>query len=119
MPKVNVYLKTPMINEIKSLVEEDVQAGANPAEVSFSSKASMLLELGLRVYNLRRSEHSSNGRDEFDRVLMEAVLESKYYTQFVTKTLAELKGGVDTTAVKEKVKRNVNEDMEPFFPAEQ
>ena len=50
---------------------------------------------------------------------MEAVLESKYYTQFVTRTLAELKGGVDTSAVKEKVKNNVSEDMEPFFPVEQ
>ncbi|EHI50016.1 relaxosome protein TraM, partial [Aeromonas salmonicida] len=71
-----------VIDEIKGLVEEDIQAGAHPDEVSFSSKTSMLLELGLRVYNLRRSEHAGSGHDEFDRMLLSGVLEAKYLTQF-------------------------------------
>lgn len=114
MPKVQVYLKHGVIDEIKGLVAEDVEAGANPAEVSFSSKAAMLLELGLRVHNLRRSERVGSGHDDYDRVLMSAALEAKYLTQFLAKTLAEMNNS-DITATKERVKANVQEDMEPFF----
>jgi cell division protein FtsX len=115
MPKVTVYLKNTVIDEIKSLVEEDIQAGAHPEEVSFSSKTSMLLELGLRVYNLRRSEHVSGGRDDFEKLLITAALEAKYLTQHLTKTISELHG-VDVSAVKEKVKKTIEADIEPFFP---
>lgn len=116
MPKVNVYMKTAMTEEIRALVEEDIQAGANPSEVSFSSKACMLLELGLRVYNLRRSEHAGSSHDEFDRMLMSGVLEAKYLTQFLTKTLGE-KNGINVAEIKEKVKGTIKKDMEKFFPS--
>lgn len=113
--KVTVYLKNPVIDEIKGLVEEDIQAGAHPEEVSFSSKTSMLLELGLRVYNLRRSEHAGSGRDEFDKLMITSILEAKYLSQFMTKTLSEM-NSIDVAAVKERVKRNINNDIEQFFP---
>ena len=116
MAKVTVYLKNAVIDEIKGLVEEDIQAGAHPDEVSFSSKTSMLLELGLRVYNLRRSEHAGSGHDEFDRMLLSGVLEAKYLTQFLTKTLGEA-NGIDVAAIKEKVKGPIKNDMEQFFPS--
>lgn len=32
MPRVQIYLKHNAIDEIHGLVEEDIQAGANPAE---------------------------------------------------------------------------------------
>ena len=115
MAKVTVYLKNAVIDEIKGLVEEDIQAGAHPEEVSFSSKTSMLLELGLRVYNLRRSEHAGNGRDEFEKLMITGVLEAKYLSQFMAKTLSEM-NGVDVSAIKEKVKRTIQNDIEPFFP---
>lgn len=116
MPKVNVYMKTSMTDEIRALVEEDIQAGANPSEVSFSGKACMLLELGLRVYNLRRSEHAGSSHDEFDRVIMSGVLEAKYLTQFLTKTLSE-KNGINVAEIKEKVKGKIKKDMDQFFPS--
>lgn len=115
MAKVTVYLKNAVIDEIKGLVEEDVQAGAHPEEVSFSSKTSMLLELGLRVYNLRRSEHAGSGRDEFDKLMIMGILEAKYLSQFMTKTLSEM-NSIDVAAVKDKVKRNIQNDIEQFFP---
>lgn len=114
MPKVNVYMKTAMTDEIRVLVEEDIQAGANPAEVSFSSKACMLLELGLRVYKLQRSENATGGHDDFDKVMMAGVLEAKYLTQFLTKTLGQM-NNIDVEEVKGKVKALIKHDMEPFF----
>lgn len=116
MPRVQIYLKHNCIEEIHGLVEEDIQAGANPAEVSFSSKACMLLELGLRVYNLRRSEQAGSGHDEFDRMLLAAALEAKYLTQNLTRIVGEA-NGIDVAALKERVKGTIKSDMEHFFPS--
>lgn len=116
MPKVNVYMKTAMTEEIRALVEEDIQAGANASEVSFSSKACMLLELGLRVYRLQRSEKAGSGHDEFDRMLMSSALEACYLAQFLTKTLGE-SNGINVAEIREKVKSTIKKDMEQFFPS--
>lgn len=115
MPKVTVYLKNPVIDEIKGLVEDDIQAGAHPEEVSFSSKTSMLLELGLRVYKIRQSEQVVSGRDDFDRVMMDAALEAKYLTQNLMRIIGE-KNGINLPDLKSRVKRSIRHDMEPFFP---
>ncbi|MCX6210847.1 MAG: relaxosome protein TraM, partial [Bacteroidetes bacterium] len=116
MPRVQVYLKHNCIDEIHELVEEDIQAGANPAEVSFSSKACMLLELGLRVYNLRRSEHAGSGHDDFDRVLLQTCLESMFLSQHLTAKLGNMKKK-KKELLRVSIDRKVAEKMEPFFPA--
>ena len=81
MPKVNVYMKTSMTDEIRALVE-----------------------------------HAGSSHDEFDRMLMSGVLEAKYLTQFLTKTLGE-KNGINVAEIKEKVKGTIKKDMEQFFPS--
>lgn len=118
MPKVQVYLKHAVIDEIKSLVAEDIQAGAHPEEVSFSSKAATLLELGLRVHNLRRSEHAGAGRDDYDKALFQNSLESKILCQFIMKSIAE-KDGVDVKTIREKVDRAIEKGLEPFFQSDE
>ena len=112
MPRVKVYLKHNCIDEIHGLVEEDIQAGANPAEVSFSSKACMLLELGLRVYNLRKSERVGGGHDDFDRLLLQSSLESMFLSQHLVAKL----GNIDKESLRASIDRKVAEKMEPFFP---
>ena len=111
MPRVQVYLKHNCIDEIHELVEEDIQAGANPAEVSFSSKACMLLELGLRVYNLRRSEHAGSGHDDFDRVLLQTCLESMFLSQHLTAKLGNMEKG-EKELLRVSIDRKVAEKME-------
>lgn len=115
MPRVQVYLKHNCIEEIHGLVEEDIQAGANPAEVSFSSKACMLLELGLRVYNLRRSEHTSTGHDDFDRLLLQSCLESMFLSQHLTAKFGNM-DKAEKESLRASIDRKVAEKMEPFFP---
>lgn len=116
MPRVQVYLKHNCINKIHELVQEDIQAGANPAEVSFSSKACMLLELGLRVSNLQRSEHAGSGHDDFDRVLLQTCLESMFLNQHLTAKLGNMEKG-EKDLLRASIDRKVAEKMAPFFPA--
>ena len=48
--------------------------------------------------------------------MITGVLEAKYLSQFMAKTLSEM-NGVDVAAIKEKVKKNYSKnDIEPFFP---
>lgn len=115
MPRLVTYVKNNVIEEISKLVEDDINAGANPAEVSISSKSGMLLELGLRVYKIRQSEQVVSGRDDFDRVMMDAALEAKYLTQNLMRIIGE-KNGINLPDLKSRVKRSIRHDMEPFFP---
>ena len=115
MPRVQVYLKHNCIEEIHGLVEEDIQAGANPAEVSFSSKACMLLELGLRVYNLRKSERAGSGHDDFDRLLLESSLEAMFLSQHLTARLGNM-DKAEKESLRASIDRKIAEKMEPFFP---
>lgn len=103
------------MEEIKKLVDDEINAGANPTEVSFSSKACMLLELGLRVYKIRQSEQVGSGRDEFDQIMFESVLETMYLAQHLTKTIAGM-NNTGTAEIKATVKGLVKNKAAKFFP---
>ncbi|HFO5422463.1 relaxosome protein TraM, partial [Escherichia coli] len=50
MAKVNLYISNDAYEKINAIIEKRRQEGAREKDVSFSATASMLLELGLRVY---------------------------------------------------------------------
>ncbi|EEC3528838.1 relaxosome protein TraM, partial [Salmonella enterica] len=78
MAKVNVYVSNDVYEKITSIVEKRRQEGAREKDISFSGTASMLLELGLRVYEaqMERKESAFN-QMEFNRVLLENVLKTQ------------------------------------------
>lgn len=104
------------MEEIKKLVDDEINAGANPTEVSFSSKACMLLELGLRVYKIRQSEQVDSGRDDFDKLLLKASLESMFFSQFLAAKLGNMEKS-EKDSLRASIDRKVAKEMEPFFPA--
>ncbi|ENV4610191.1 conjugal transfer relaxosome DNA-binding protein TraM, partial [Escherichia coli] len=50
MAKVNLYISNDAYEKINAIIEKRRQEGAREKDVNFSATASMLLELGLRVY---------------------------------------------------------------------
>lgn len=50
MPKIQVYVNNAALDKINDIVEEKRQGGASIQDASISSTASMLIELGIRVY---------------------------------------------------------------------
>ncbi|HGA4800095.1 TPA: relaxosome protein TraM, partial [Salmonella enterica subsp. enterica serovar Birkenhead] len=50
MAKVQAYVSDEVAEKINAIVEKRRQEGARDKDISFSGTASMLLELGLRVY---------------------------------------------------------------------
>ncbi|MDM1819238.1 relaxosome protein TraM [Serratia ureilytica] len=78
MARIQAYVSKEAVEKIHAIVEQRRQEGAAETEVSTSSVISMLLELGLRVYEaqMERKDEPFN-QTEFNRVLLENVLKTQ------------------------------------------
>ena len=75
MGKVQAYPSDEVCEKINAIVEKRRMEGAKDKDVSFSSISTMLLELGLRVYEaqMERKESGFN-QMAFNRALLESVV---------------------------------------------
>ena len=78
MARIQAYVSKEAVEKIHAIVEQCRQEGAAETEVSTSSVISMLLELGLRVYEaqMERKDDPFN-QTEFNKVLLENVLKTQ------------------------------------------
>ncbi|EGG5310609.1 relaxosome protein TraM, partial [Salmonella enterica] len=78
MSRVQVYVSDEVVDKINAIVEKRRSEGARDKDVSSSSISSMLLELGLRVYEaqMEKKESGFNQR-EFNKTLLENVLKTQ------------------------------------------
>ncbi|EKB3330351.1 relaxosome protein TraM [Salmonella enterica subsp. enterica serovar Chandans] len=121
MAKVQAYVSDEVVNKINSIVEKRRSEGAKSTDVSFSSISTMLLELGLRVYEaqMERKESAFN-QMEFNRVLLENVLKTQFS---VVKILGigslspHVTGNTkfEYANMVEDIKEKVSSEMERFF----
>ena len=79
MGKVQAYPSDEVCEKINSIVEKRRMEGAKDKDVSFSSISTMLLELGLRVYEaqMERKESGFN-QMAFNRALLESVVKTQF-----------------------------------------
>jgi hypothetical protein len=84
LAKIQAYVSDDVVNKINSIVEQRRAEGARKEDVSSSSVISMLVELGLRVYEaqMERKESPFN-QMLFNKTILEAVLK----TQFISSKL--------------------------------
>ena len=77
MAKIQAYVSDDVVNKINSIVEQRRAEGARKEDVSSSSVISMLVELGLRVYEaqMERKESPFN-QMLFNKTILEAVLKT-------------------------------------------
>ena len=78
MARVNLYISNEVHEKINMIVERRRQEGARDKDISLSGTASMLLELGLRVYDaqMERKESAFN-QTEFNKLLLECVVKTQ------------------------------------------
>ena len=81
MAKIQAYVSDDVVNKINAIFEQRRAEGARKEDVSSSSVISMLVELGLRVYEaqMERKESPFN-QMLFNKTLLEAVLKSQFIT---------------------------------------
>ncbi|HFZ0585842.1 TPA: conjugal transfer relaxosome DNA-binding protein TraM [Klebsiella aerogenes] len=124
MARVQAYPSDEVVDQINAIVEKRRAEGAKEKDISFSSVATMLLELGLRVYEaqMERKESGFN-QTEFNKVLLENVMKTQFT---ISKVLAmdslspHIKGD-DRFGFKSMV-MNIRDDarevVERFFPSQ-
>lgn len=122
MARIQAYASDEVAEKIQMIVEKRKAEGAKEKDVSFSSVASMLLELGLRVYEaqMQRKESGFN-QTEFNKVLLENVLKTQFA---ISKVLAmeslspHIKGDerFDFKSMVMNIKDDAKEVVERFFP---
>lgn len=124
MARVQAYASDEVAEKIQMIVEKRKAEGAKEKDVSFSSVASMLLELGLRVYEaqMQRKESGFN-QTEFNKVLLENVLKTQFA---ISKVLAmdslspHIKGDerFDFKSMVLNIKDDAKEVVDRFFPVQ-
>ena len=122
MAKIQAYVSDDVVNKINAIVEQRRAEGARKEDVSSSSVISMLVELGLRVYEaqMERKESPFN-QMLFNKTILEAVLK----TQFISNKLLAMESMSPHIAGNDKfefrgmvqnIRDDVKEIVETFFP---
>ncbi len=78
MAKIQVYVNDVVSEKINAIAVKRRAEGAKEKDISYSSIASMLLELGLRVYEaqMERKESGFN-QTEFNKLILQNVIKTQ------------------------------------------
>ncbi|MBA8113673.1 relaxosome protein TraM (plasmid) [Escherichia coli] len=122
MAKVQAYVSDEIVYKINKIVERRRAEGAKSTDVSFSSISTMLLELGLRVYEtqMERKESAFN-QTEFNKLLLECVvkIQSSVAKILGIESLSPHVSGnpkFEYANMVEDIREKVSSEMERFFP---
>lgn len=122
MAKVQAYVSDEIVYKINEIVERRRAEGAKSTDVSFSSISTMLLELGLRVYEaqMERKESAFN-QDEFNKVLLECAVKTQSTVAKILgiESLSPHVSGnpkFEYANMVEDIREKVSSEMERFFP---
>ncbi|MCS3434219.1 conjugal transfer relaxosome DNA-binding protein TraM [Klebsiella sp. BIGb0407] len=79
MARIQTYVSNDVVEKIEGIVVKRRAEGANEKDVCFSNVVSMLLELGLRVYEAQH-ESKDTGFDQmaFNMALFERVVKTQF-----------------------------------------
>ncbi|EGE3959227.1 conjugal transfer protein TraM [Escherichia coli] len=122
MAKVQAYVSDEIVYKINEIVERRRAEGAKSTDVSFSSISTMLLELGLRVYEaqMERKESAFN-QAEFNKVLLECAVKTQSTVAKILgiESLSPHVSGnpkFEYANMVEDIREMVSSEMERFFP---
>ena len=122
MAKVQAYVSDEIVYKINKIVERRRAEGAKSTDVSFSSISTMLLELGLRVYEtqMERKESAFN-QTEFNKLLLECVVKTQSSVAKILgiESLSPHVSGnpkFEYANMVEDIREKVSVEMERFFP---
>ncbi|EGH1223402.1 conjugal transfer relaxosome DNA-binding protein TraM [Escherichia coli] len=122
MAKIQVYVNENVSEKINTIAAQRRAEGAKEKDVSYSSIASMLLELGLRVYEaqMERKESAFN-QTEFNKLLLECVVKTQSTVAKILgiESLSPHVSGnpkFEYANMVEDIREKVSSEMERFFP---
>ncbi|MEZ7029290.1 conjugal transfer relaxosome DNA-binding protein TraM [Klebsiella variicola] len=124
MAKIQIYVNDNVAEKINTIAVQRRAEGAKEKDISYSSIASMLLELGLRVYEaqMERKESGFN-QMAFNRALLESMVKTQFTVNKVLgiECLSPHVNGNpkwEWSGLIENIRDDVSAVMEKFFPNE-
>ena len=124
MAKIQVYVNDNVAEKINAIAVQSRAEGAKEKDIRYSSIASMLLELGLRVYEaqMERKESGFN-QMAFNRALLESMVKTQFTVNKVLgiECLSPHVNGNpkwEWSGLIENIRDDVSAVMEKFFPNE-
>ena len=122
MARVNLYISNEVHEKINMIVEKRRQEGARDKDISLSGTASMLLELGLRVYDaqMERKESAFN-QTEFNKLLLECLVKTQSTVAKILgiESLSPHVSGnpkFEYASMVDDIREKVSVEMDRFFP---
>ncbi|EPE4754621.1 conjugal transfer relaxosome DNA-binding protein TraM [Escherichia coli] len=122
MARVKLYISNEVHEKINMIVEKRRQEGARDKDISLSGTASMLLELGLRVYDaqMERKESAFN-QTEFNKLLLECVVKTQSTVAKILgiESLSPHVSGnpkFEYASMVDDIREKVSVEMDRFFP---
>ncbi|ELT5720690.1 relaxosome protein TraM [Escherichia coli] len=122
MARVNLYISNEVHEKINMIVEKRRQEGARDKDISLSGTASMLLELGLRVYDaqMERKESAFN-QTEFNKLLLECIVKTQSTVAKILgiESLSPHVSGnpkFEYASMVDDIREKVSVEMDRFFP---
>lgn len=122
MARVNLYISNEVHEKINMIVEKRRQEGARDKDISLSGTASVLLELGLRVYDaqMERKESAFN-QTEFNKLLLECVVKTQSTVAKILgiESLSPHVSGnpkFEYASMVDDIREKVSVEMDRFFP---
>ncbi|EOK1276261.1 conjugal transfer relaxosome DNA-binding protein TraM [Escherichia coli] len=122
MAKVQAYVSDEIVYKINEIVERRRAEGAKSTDVSFSSISTMLIELGLRVYEVQMErKESAFNQAEFNKVLLECAVKTQSTVAKILgiESLSPHVSGnpkFEYANMVEDIREKVSSEMERFFP---
>lgn len=124
MAKIQVYVNDNVAEKINAIAVQRRAEGAKEKDISYSSIASMLLELGLRVYEVQMERKESGfNQMAFNRALLESMVKTQFTVNKVLgiECLSPHVNGNpkwEWSGLIENIRDDVSAVMEKFFPNE-
>lgn len=122
MARVNLYISNEVHEKINMIVEKRRQEGARDKDISLSGTASMLLELGLRVYDAQMErKESAFYQTEFNKLLLECVVKTQSTVAKILgiESLSPHVSGnpkFEYASMVDDIREKVSVEMDRFFP---
>lgn len=126
MPRIQTFVSNDVEMKLNDIVSVKRTEGASREEANISNTTAMIIELGIRVYELQR-ERAEGGfsQIEFNKVLLENVLKSNLVCQKIlaintqNEEVKEQEGLSNLSLIAGQIKNASDSVMAKFFPAEE
>lgn len=125
MPKIQVFVSKPILDDINNIVNEKINEGADRSEANISQTTAMLTELGLRVYKLQQDKKSEEfSQEEFNKIMLENMMKTSFVCQKllgINSFNAEIQNmdKFNFQTMASQIKEDVNDVMAHYFPDEE